>query len=149
MKKKIKFKLQLTDSTLFDSSKINKKTILFFYPKAMTSGCSIEVEDFQKKLSIFKKLGFDVMGASKDTIEKNTKFSDKFKLKYQLGSDTSDACENLGIWVEKSMYGKKYFGINRSTFIIDAKGQIVHSWSKVKVKNHVEEVISYIKENYT
>ncbi|MBT4951843.1 MAG: peroxiredoxin [Pelagibacteraceae bacterium] len=106
MNKKIKFKLQLTDSTLFDSSKINKKTIIFFYPKAMTSGCSIEVEDFQKKLSIFKKLGFDVMGASKDTIEKNTKFSDKFKLKYQLGSDTSDACENLGIWVEKSMYGK-------------------------------------------
>ncbi|MBT3902028.1 MAG: redoxin domain-containing protein, partial [Pelagibacteraceae bacterium] len=84
MNKKIKFKLQLTDSTLFDSSKINKKTIIFFYPKAMTSGCSIEVEDFQKKLSTFKKLGFDVIGASKDTIEKNTKFSDKFKLKYQL-----------------------------------------------------------------
>jgi peroxiredoxin len=68
MNKKIKFKLQLTDSTLFDSSKINKKTIIFFYPKAMTSGCSIEVEDFQKKLSTFKKFGFDVIGASKENI---------------------------------------------------------------------------------
>ena len=147
MNKKIKFKLQLTDSTLFDSSKINKKTILFFYPKAMTSGCSIEVEDFQKKLSTFKKLGFDVIGASKDTIEKNTKFSDKFKLKYQLASDLTDACEKLDIWIEKSMYGKKYFGISRSTFILDNNGKILHSWSKVKVKNHVDEVISFIKEN--
>ena len=147
MNKKIKFKLQLTDGTLFDSSKINKKTILFFYPKAMTSGCSIEVEDFQKKLSAFKKIGFDVIGASKDTIEKNIKFSDKYKLKYQLASDLTDACEKLDIWIEKSMYGKKYFGINRSTFVLDNKGKILHSWSKVKVRDHVEEVISFIKEN--
>ena len=147
MNKKIKFKLQLTDDTLFDSSKINKKTILFFYPKAMTSGCSIEVEDFQKKLSAFKKLGFDVIGASKDTIEKNIKFSDKYKLKYQLASDLTDACEKLDIWIEKSMYGKKYFGISRSTFILDNNGKILHSWSKVKVKNHVDEVISFIKKS--
>ena len=145
--KKISFKLSLTNNAIFDSSKINKKTILFFYPKAMTSGCSIEVQDFQKKLSTFNKLGFDIIGASKDTIEKNKKFSEKFKLKYQLGSDIGDACEKLNIWIEKSMYGKKYFGINRSTFIIDLKGNIIYSWSKVKVKNHVEEVISYIKEN--
>ena len=77
----------------------------------MTGGCSIEVQDFQKKLSTFKKLGFDVFGASKDSIEKNTKFSDKYKLKYELGSDLTDVCEKLGIWIEKSMYGKKYFGI--------------------------------------
>ena len=147
MNKKIKFKLELTDGTIFDSSKINKKTILFFYPKAMTSGCSIEVADFQKKLSIFKKLGFDVIGSSKDSVKKNIKFSEKFKLKYQLGSDLNDACEMLGIWVEKSMYGKKYFGINRSTFILEANGKILHSWSKVKVKDHIKEVISYIKDN--
>ena len=68
-------------------------------------------------------------------------FSDKYKLKYHLGSDVTDACEKLGLWIEKSMYGKKYFGINRWTFIIDKKGNILHSWSKVKVKDHVEDVI--------
>ena len=110
MTKSIKIKLNLTDNTVFDTSKLNNKTVLFFYPKTMTSGCSIEVQDFQKKLTTFKKLGFDVFGASKDTVEKNTKFFDKYKLKYELGSDLSDACESLGIWIEKSMYGKKYFG---------------------------------------
>ena len=147
MTKSIKIKLNLTNDTMFDSTKLNKKTVLFFYPKAMTSGCSIEVQDFQKKLSTFKKLGFDILGGSKDSVEKNTKFSDKYKLKYELGSDLTNACEKLGIWIEKSMYGKKYFGISRSTFIFDKKGKILHSWSNVKVKDHVEEVISFIKKN--
>tara|TARA_B100000953_G_scaffold291326_1_gene277398 strand:- start:413 stop:862 length:450 start_codon:yes stop_codon:yes gene_type:complete len=147
MTKTIKFKLDLTNESIFDSSKLNKKTVLFFYPKAMTGGCSIEVQDFQKKLPTFKKLGYNVVGASKDSVEKNTKFLDKYKLKYELGSDLTDACEKLGIWIEKSMYGKKYFGISRSTFILDNNGKILHSWSKVKVKNHVDEVIKYIKEN--
>jgi len=145
--KPIKFKLNLTNESIFDSTKLNNKTVLFFYPKAMTGGCSIEVQDFQKKLSIFKKLSFDVVGASKDSVEKNTKFSNKYKLKYELGSDLADACEKLGIWIEKSMYGKNYFGISRSTFILNKKGNILHSWLKVKVKNHVYDVISYIKEN--
>jgi len=145
--KPIKFKLNLTNESIFDSTKLNKKSVLFFYPKAMTSGCSIEIQDFQKKLSIFKKLGFDVVGASKDSVEKNTKFSDKYKLKYELGSDLADACEKLGIWIEKSIYGKNYFGISRSTFILNNKGNILHSWLKVKVKNHVDDVISYIKKN--
>lgn len=147
MTKSIKFKLNLTNDKIFDSTKLNKKTVLFFYPKAMTGGCSLEVQDFQKKLSTFKKLGFDVLGASKDTVEKNTKFSDKYNLKYELGSDFSDTCEKLGIWIEKSMYGKKYFGINRSTFILDKNGKILYSWSKVKIKNHVDEVLAFIKEN--
>ena len=147
MSKSIKFKLSLTNNEIFDSSKLNKKTVLFFYPKAMTEGCSLEVQDFQKKLATFKKLGFDVFGASKDSVKKNTKFSDKYKLKYELGSDLTNACKKLGIWIEKLMYGKKYFGISRSTYILDKKGKILHSWSKVKVKDHVNEVISFIKEN--
>ncbi len=147
MTKTIKFKLDLTNESIFDSSKLNKKTVLFFYPKAMTGGCSIEVQDFQKKLPTFKKLGYNVVGASKDSLEKNTKFLDKYKLKYELGSDLTDACEKLGIWIEKSMYGKKYFGISRSTFILDNNGKILNNWSKVKVKNHVDEVISFIKES--
>ena len=147
MTKLIKFKLNLTNHLIFDSSKLDKKTVLFFYPKAMTGGCSIEVQDFQKKLTTFKKLGFDVVGASKDSVNKNIQFSDKYKLTYELGSDLTDACEKLGIWIKKSMYGKKYFGISRSTFILDKKGKILHSWFKVKVKDHVEEVIKFIKEN--
>ena len=147
MSKSVKFKLTLTNNEIFDSSKLNKKTVLFFYPKAMTGGCSLEVQDFQKKLSTFKKLNFDVFGASKDSVEKNTKFSEKYKLKYELGSDLTDACKKLGIWIEKLMYGKKYFGISRSTFILNEKGKILKSWSKVKVKDHVEEVISFIKDN--
>ena len=82
----------------------------------------------------------------KMTVDRNIKFAEKFKLKYPLGTDAGTACDKL-IWIEKSMYGKKYFGINRSTFILDKKGKILHSWSKVKVKDHVEEVISFIKEN--
>jgi len=147
MNKKINIKLDLADNKKFDSSKLKNKTILFFYPKALTSGCSIEVSDFQKKMSKFKKLGFDIVGASKDDVERNTTFAEKFKLKYPLGSDLGDACNNLGIWIEKSMYGKKYFGINRSTFILDKKGKILHSWSNVKVKGHVDVVIDYIREN--
>ena len=147
MTKTIKFKLNLTNESIFDSSKLNKKTVLFFYPKAMTGGCSIEVQDFQKKLPTFKKFGYNVVGASKDSVERNTNFLNKYKLKYELGSDLTDACEKLGIWIEKSMYGKKYFGISRSTFILDNNGKILHSWSKVKVKNHVDEVISFIKES--
>tara|TARA_B100000579_G_C22543198_1_gene716261 strand:- start:165 stop:614 length:450 start_codon:yes stop_codon:yes gene_type:complete len=142
-----KIKLHLTDDKKFDSSKLKNKTILFFYPKALTSGCSIEVSDFQRKLSTFKKLGFDIVGASKDDVERNIKFAEKFKLKYPLGSDLGDVCDKLGIWVEKSMYGKKYFGINRSTFILDENGKLLHSWSNVKVKGHVDEVIDYIKKN--
>jgi len=145
MNKKINIKLDLADNKKFDSSKLKNKTILFFYPKALTSGCSIEVSDFQKKISTFKKLGFDIVGASKDDAERNTKFAEKFKLKYPLGSDVGDACDKLGIWVEKSMYGKKYFGIDRSTFIIDTNGKILFSWNKVKVKGHVDEVLSVAK----
>ena len=136
-----------TSKSSFPSTptKLKNKTVLFFYPKALTSGCSIEVADFQKYLTKFNKIGFDVIGASKDTIEKNNKFLYKYKLKYALGSDNSKSCEKLGIWIEKSMYGKKYFGIDRSTFIIDTNGKILFSWNKVKVKGHVDEVLSVAK----
>ena len=139
------FKLTLTDGSIFQSSSIKNKTILFFYPKAMTSGCTIEVQEFQNFLIKFKKIGFTIIGCSRDTVEKNLKFSEKFHLKYLLASDLSNACEKLSIWVEKSMYGKKYFGIERSTFIIDSNGKLFHQWRKVKVKDHVKEVFEYAK----
>ena len=145
MKKLPKIKFQLTNEDQFDSSKIKNKTVLFFYPKALTGGCSIEVADFQKNLKKFNKIGFDIIGASKDSIEKNKKFSDKYKLKYPLGSDECKNCDKLVIWIEKSMYGRKYFGIDRSTFVINENGNILKSWNKVKVKGHVEEVYEFCK----
>ncbi len=146
MKKIPKIKLQLTNDKEFDSSNLKNKTVLFFYPKALTGGCSVEVADFQKYLIKFNKIGFDVIGASKDPIDRNKKFSDKYKLKYPLGSDEGKNCDKLGIWIEKSMYGRKYFGIDRSTFVMDKNGKILNSWNKVKVKGHVEEVYNFCKD---
>ena len=146
MKKIPKIKLFLTNDKEFDSSKIKNPTILFFYPKALTGGCSIEVADFQSYLNKFKKQGFEIIGASKDSVERNIKFSEKYNLKYPLGSDIGKNCEKLGIWIEKSMYGKKYFGIDRSTFIIDKNGIILNQWNKVKVKDHAKEVYTFCKE---
>ena len=145
MKKVPNFTLFLIDGTLLKFPIIKTKTILFFFPKAMTSGCTIEVIEFQSNLNKFKKLGFTIIGCSKDPIDKNIKFAAKYKLKYFLGSDLSDVCEKLGIWIEKSMYGKKYFGIDRSTFIIDSKGKLFKQWNKVKVKGHVKEVLEFAK----
>ena len=139
------FKLPNQDNEFIELNKIEENVILFFYPKALTGGCSIEVADFQKNLKKFKKISFDIIGASKDSIEKNKKFSDKYKLKYPLGSDEGKNCDKLGIWVEKSMYGRKYFGIDRSTFVINENGNILKSWNKVKVKGHVEEVYEFCK----
>ena len=146
MKKIPKIKLTLTNEKEFDSLKIKSPTVLFFYPKALTGGCSVEVADFQNFLNKFKKIGYEIIGASKDTVERNKKFSEKYKLKYPLGSDEGKNCEKLNIWVEKSMYGKKYFGIDRSTFIIDKNGKILKYWNKVKVKGHAEEVYNYCKD---
>jgi peroxiredoxin Q/BCP len=146
MKKLPAFNLSLMNGSLLKSSSITSKTILFFYPKAMTSGCTIEVQEFQNSLTKFKKMGFVIIGCSKDSIKKNLKFAEKYELKYLLASDLTNVCEKLNIWIEKSMYGKKYFGIDRSTFIIDSKGKIFTQWNKVKVKDHVKEVLEFAKK---
>ncbi len=146
MKKIPKIKLHLTNDKEFDSSNIKTPTVLFFYPKALTGGCSVEVADFQNYLNKFKKLGFQLIGASKDSVERNRKFLEKYQLKYPLGSDEGKNCEKLGIWIEKSMYGKKYFGIDRSTFVIEKNGKILNQWNKVKVNGHAQEVYNFCKE---
>ena len=145
MKKLPNFKLKLIDGTELKSSEI-KKTILFFYPKAMTSGCTIEVCEFQSNFNKFKKLGFNIIGASKDSIEKNLKFAEKYKITYPLAADEDRVCEKLGIWIEKSMYGRKYFGISRSTFMTDSQGRLFRQWDKVKVAGHVTEVLETAKK---
>ena len=97
------------------------------------------------KVTVIDLLKYDSSSLNHLYFEKNFKFSEKFQLKYSLASDLNNACEKLSIWVEKSMYGKKYFGIERSTFMIDSKGKLFNQWKKVKVKDHVKEVLEYAK----
>ena len=122
-------------------------TIIYFYPKADTPGCTKESCEFQSNLKKFNKLETSVFGISKDSVQRQSKFAKKYKLKFNLLSDESEKiCEKFGVWVNKSMYGKTYKGIERSTFLVNRNGKILKIWRKVKVNNHVEEVLDTIKE---
>ena len=124
----------------------NDLLIVYFYPKADTPGCTKESCEFQTNLKKFNNLKTQIVGISKDSVAKQKKFAQKFNLKFNLLSDEStDICEKFGVWVEKSMYGKKYYGIERSTFVIGKNKKILKAWRKVKVNNHVDEVMSFIK----
>lgn len=123
-----------------------RKVILFFYPKADTPGCTKECIGFTEQLPDFSGLGAEIIGVSKDSVAKLVKFRDKYDLKITLASDEpGTVVEAFGSWVEKSMYGKKYMGIDRSTFLIDENGVIQAVWRKVKVPGHVEEVQAALK----
>lgn len=136
-----------------DGSKVSskdlkgKKIVLYFYPKDDTPGCTKEAIAFSEDIAKFKRAGSVVIGVSRDTVEKHQKFKDKHELKVMLGSDEAGkVTEKYGVWVEKNMYGRKYMGIERSTFLIDEKGVVRRVWRKVKVKGHVEEVLAAVKE---
>ena len=123
-----------------------RKLVLYFYPKDDTTGCTREAQDFTALADDFAKAGADIVGISKDSIKSHAKFADKYGLKVTLGSDESGAvCEAFGVWVEKSMYGRSYMGIERSTFLIDSSGKIARVWRKVKVANHAAEVLEAVK----
>ena len=125
---------------------IKSNLVLFFYPKDNTPGCTLEAIDFSKNIRVINDLGFLVFGISKDSIKKHRSFIEKHKLLVDLLSDeNSKVCEKFGVWVEKNMYGKKYFGIERTTFLISKSKKVLNVWKKVKVKGHVEEVINFIK----
>lgn len=116
--------------------------VLYFYPKDDTPGCTKESCAFRDNLPAFEKLNIRVLGVSKDTVAKHDKFKAKYDLPFTLISDEDGSiCEAYGTWVEKSMYGRKYMGIERTTFLIDGEGKIQKVWRKVRVKNHVEEVL--------
>lgn len=122
-------------------------TVLYAYPKDMTSGCTIEAHDFSSHLKDFKKAGAQVLGISPDDAESHQKFCNKDGITFPLLSDPDKKLlEKLGCWVEKSMYGKKYMGVERSTWIIDPKGVIAHEWRKVSVDGHVKEVLETLKK---
>lgn len=117
--------------------------ILYFYPKDNTSGCTQEACDFQDNISLFEKINVPIIGVSRDSVESHKKFKAKYNLSFSLLSDPEGTvCKAYGVWVEKSMYGKKYFGIERTTFLISEDRKIVKIWSKVKVKDHVKDVLA-------
>lgn len=122
------------------------KVVVYFYPKADTSGCTKQAIGFTEHLAAFEAAGAKILGISKDPVKKLDKFRDKHELGVKLLSDEEgDVCETWGTWVEKQMYGKKYMGIERSTFLVDGEGKIVQAWRKVKVPGHVEEVLEAVK----
>jgi peroxiredoxin Q/BCP len=123
-----------------------KPVILYFYPKDDTPGCTKEACGFRDTMPDFSAADATIIGVSKDTVAKHDKFKAKYDLNFTLASDEDGAvCEAYGSWVEKSMYGKKYMGIDRSTFLIDADGKLAKIWRKVKVPGHVDEVLAAVK----
>jgi peroxiredoxin Q/BCP len=120
--------------------------VLYFYPRDDTSGCTKEAIAFTGLKDAFEAAGVKVFGISKDSVASHDKFVSKHDLGVTLLSDEgSDTCENYGVWKEKSMYGKTFWGIERSTFLIDAEGRIAREWRKVKVPGHAEEVLEAAK----
>ena len=121
-----------------------QKVILYFYPKDNTSGCTLEAKAFRDHLADFKALGYAVVGVSRDSVRKHCNFRDKNELNFPLLSDGEEKVVNLyGVLKEKSMYGKKYMGIQRATFLIDAAGKIAQIWPKVSVTGHAAEVLKH------
>ena len=119
--------------------------VLYFYPKDDTPGCTTEAIDFSAEAEAFAKAGAVVLGVSRDTVKKHEKFRDKHGLKVALLADEDGAvCEAYGVWVEKSMYGRTYMGIERTTFLIGRDGKIARVWDKVKVKDHAAEVLAAV-----
>ncbi|HTT96589.1 MAG TPA: thioredoxin-dependent thiol peroxidase [Rhizomicrobium sp.] len=120
--------------------------VLYFYPKDDTAGCTKEAVEFSENIKKFERLGANVVGISKDSVASHDRFKTKYKLKVTLASDPEiEAAQAFGVWGEKSLYGRKYMGMERATFLIDAKGVIRQIWRKVRVPGHVEAVLAAVK----
>ena len=135
-------KTRLSDGSELDLSSPGQPLVLYFYPKDDTSGCTREAQDFTELAGDFAKAGVKVVGLSRDPMKKHDKFIAKYDLKVPLASDEDGAISDaFGTWVEKSMYGRKYMGMERATFLIGADGRILKAWRKVKVPGHAAEVL--------
>jgi peroxiredoxin Q/BCP len=141
------FKLPSTNNKNFEIKKsLGQYLVIYFYPRDNTPGCTNEAKDFSKLYKEFKKLKCEIVGISKDSIESHKKFISKFKIPFHLLSDEKIiALKKYGAWGEKSMYGKKFMGIKRTTVLINLKGKIIKIWNNVKVKDHVKEVLNCLK----
>ena len=143
------FKIPSSNNEEFELKKNkNNFLIIYFYPRDNTPGCTNEAKDFSKLYKEFKKLNCEIFGISKDSIESHKKFISKFKIPFQLLSDEKIvALKKYRAWGEKSMYGKKFMGIKRTTVLISPKGKIIKIWNNVKVKEHAKEVLGCLKES--
>jgi thioredoxin-dependent peroxiredoxin len=142
------FWLPTDDGNSVSLSSLKGKTIiLYFYPKDDTSGCTSQAMAFSNLKTAFEEAGAVIVGVSKDKLASHTKFRLKYDLTILLGSDAdSQVAETFGVWVEKSMYGRKYMGMERATFVIDPAGIVSHIWRKVKVAGHVDEVLKLVQK---
>jgi peroxiredoxin Q/BCP len=135
-------KVTLSDGTELDLSSPGQPLVLYFYPKDDTSGCTREAQDFTELAGDFARAGARVVGLSRDPMKKHDKFIAKYDLKVPLASDEDGAVSNaFGTWVEKSMYGRKYMGMERATYLIGPDGRVKKEWRKVKVPGHAAEVL--------
>jgi peroxiredoxin Q/BCP len=123
-----------------------RPVVVYFYPKDDTTGCTAEAKDFTRLADDFRKLGVEVIGISPDSPESHQRFAKKYDLKVHLAADTDKmVAMAYGVWVEKSMYGRKYMGVDRSTFLVGPDGKVAKAWRKVKVSGHAEEVLEEAK----
>ncbi|HMI19849.1 MAG TPA: peroxiredoxin [Sphingomonas sp.] len=135
--------LQMGDGSTTKLSQLKRPLVLYFYPKDDTSGCTVEAKDFTALAAAFEIEGTSLLGVSKDPPKAHAKFTAKYDLKVPLATDADgNVTEGFGVWVEKSLYGRKYMGIERATFLIGEDGRIVRAWRKVSVKGHAEEVLA-------
>lgn len=141
------FSLISTDNKSKLSNYLDKNLILYFYPKDMTPGCTTESIEFNKNITKIKRAGWNIVGISRDSLKSHVKFIDKYKFKFPLISDEDEKiCKIFDVIKEKSLYGRKYMGVDRSTFLINKQSKVVGIWRTVKVKGHVDEVIEFVKE---
>jgi thioredoxin-dependent peroxiredoxin len=142
------FELPAGDGTVVKISTLKAHiVVLYFYPKDDTSGCTTEARDFTSLADEFAAAGARVIGVSPDSVASHQKFAKKHELSVQLVADEEKAAATAyGVWVEKSMYGKKYMGVERSTFLINRSGKVVQSWRKVKVPGHAAAVLTAVRE---
>ncbi|MGZ8283046.1 MAG: peroxiredoxin [Allosphingosinicella sp.] len=134
-------------STISPADFRGNKLVLYFYPKDDTSGCTREAQDFTELAGSFEKVSTWILGVSKDSSTSHAKFTGKYDLKISLATDPDGSvCDAFGVWVEKSMYGRKHMGIERATFLINRDGTIARIWRKVKVPGHAEDVLNAARE---
>ena len=140
------FRLASEDGEISSSALKGKPFVLYFYPKDDTSGCTREATEFSEHLAKFRALGVEVIGVSKDNVQSHEKFRRKYGLKIWLASDPEKkTAKDYGVWIEKKLYGRAYMGMDRATFLVDAKCNIRQIWRRVKVPRHVEAVLEASK----
>ncbi len=141
------FELPTEDGGIRLSKLRGKPVVVYFYPKDDTSGCTAEARDFNALRSAFAEAGAEVIGISPDSVATHAKFREKHSLQLTLAADEEKSAANAyGVWVEKSMYGRKYMGVERSTFLVDSAGKIAKIWRKVKVPGHAEAVLQAVRD---